>query len=250
MVVPVYNESHRFVRYAGPLVEFVLRQPSDSTLLFVDDGSTDHTCELIEDLRRSSPSAEHRVRTLRCPHRGKGAAVRAGLQAATTPVAGFCDLDLSTPLPEFERLIDRADAARALVIASRHVAAAHVTHDQSQMRQMLGRAFNTAARLTLVPGVVDTQCGAKVAQTELWRILLQFCIEDGFAWDVELIAVALRLGIPVQEVGVTWRHERGSTVRVARDGTEMLRALLRIRRRIRSEVRLNAISLAGTPAAE
>ena len=250
MVVPVYNESHRFVRFAEPLVEFMLTQPAGSQLLFVDDGSTDGTCELIDDLRASSPAVGRRVRSLRCPHRGKGGAVRAGLESARTPVAGFCDLDLSTSLPDFSRLIHRANARRALVIASRHVGASRVTRDQSQTRQVLGRAFNAAARLMLVPGVGDTQCGAKVAQTDVWRTLLAFCVEDGFAWDVELIAVAMGLGMPVQEVGVTWRHERGSTVRVARDGTDMLRALLRIRRRMRSELRLGTPRLAVRSVAE
>jgi dolichyl-phosphate beta-glucosyltransferase len=250
MVVPVYNESHRFVRFAPPLVEFTLDQPAGSQLLFVDDGSTDNTPDLIDELRSSSAAVNRRVRMLRCPHRGKGGAVRAGLQAATTPIAGFCDLDLSTSLPDFEQLIDRASSTGALVIASRHVAAARVTRDQGHLRQVLGRAFNAAARLTLVPGVADTQCGAKVARAELWRIMLQYCVEEGFAWDVELLAVAMRIGVPVQEVGVTWCHERGSTVRVARDGTEMLRALLRIRRRLRTQVRLGTTSLALSSVAE
>jgi hypothetical protein len=248
IVVPVYNESHRFVRFAEPLVEFTLDQPFGSRLVFVDDGSTDGTPDLIDALQRRSPIVASRVRSLRCPHRGKGGTVRAGLMNARTPLAGFCDLDLSTSLPDFNRLIDRAGKSPTLVIASRHVDAARVTRDQGQLRHVLGRAFNAAVRLTLVPGVVDTQCGAKVAQTALWQTMLQFCAEDGFAWDVELIAVAMRLGISVKEVGVTWRHEGGSTVRVARDGTDMLRALLRIRRRLRSGLRPVPTALTVAPA--
>jgi hypothetical protein len=235
IVVPVYNESHRFSHYAESLLAFTRRQPAGSELVFVDDGSTDGTPKLIDDLRRVSSDDAHRVRSLRCPHRGKGSALRTALLTASTPLAGFCDLDLSTSLPDFDHLIDVASADRTLAIASRHIATAHVTRDQGSLRHLLGRAFNAAVQLTLVPGIVDTQCGAKVARTDLWRTLLPYCLEDGFAWDVELIAVAMRLGVAVQEVGVTWSHERGSRIHVVRDGAGMLRALARIRRRMQTQ---------------
>jgi dolichyl-phosphate beta-glucosyltransferase len=240
MVVPVYNERHRFDRYAEPLAEFVRRQPPGSELVFVDDGSTDGTGDIVDTFERRCAVVGHRVHALHCPHRGKGAAVRAGLQTAASPVAGFCDLDLSVSLPSLARLIDAAREAETIAIASRHVAAARVSHHQGPVRQVLGRSFNTAVRLALVRGVVDTQCGAKVAQTRLWDAVLPRCQEDGFAWDVELLAVAIRMGIPVREIGVAWRHQGGSKVRVARDGADMLRALARIRRNVNAQFRSDA----------
>src|SRR5437899_1198097 len=83
----------------------------------------------------------------------------------------------------------------------------------------------------LVPGVSDTQCGAKAARHDVWRQLLADSCEDGFAWDVEVVALARQLGIDVREVPVDWRHDDRSRVRVARDGVAMLRAIPRIRSR-------------------
>ena len=100
------------------------------------------------------------------------------------------------------------------------------------MREFLGRAFNRAVQLLVAPGIVDTQCGAKVAQTDLWREILPRCREEGFAWDVEVVAVANSLDIPVLEIAIEWRHDEGSQVRVLRDGIAMLRALPRIRRNV------------------
>jgi 2-polyprenyl-3-methyl-5-hydroxy-6-metoxy-1,4-benzoquinol methylase len=74
---------------------------------------------------------------------------------------------------------------------------------------------------TVTPGVVDTQCGAKVAQRTVWDELLPFCRQAGFAWDAEVIAVALARGITVREVPIAWRHDDRSKVRVGRDGVRM-----------------------------
>jgi hypothetical protein len=59
------------------------------------------------------------ARVLRQPHTGKGGAVAAGLRALGTPLVGFCDLDLSTPLDDFERIAGVAVRAGGLAIGSR-----------------------------------------------------------------------------------------------------------------------------------
>ncbi|MDQ6796640.1 MAG: hypothetical protein M3011_01220, partial [Actinomycetota bacterium] len=105
---------------------------------------------------------------------------------------------------------------------------------ESPGREVLGKCFNRLVQLTLIPGVYDTQCGAKVASTAVWRRLLPHCHEDGFAWDVEAVAVARRLGLPVHEIGVRWSHDRRSSVRPWRDGMAMVRAVPRIRRGVRA----------------
>jgi dolichyl-phosphate beta-glucosyltransferase len=235
VVVPLYNEYERFERFAGELVEFVAGQPAGSKLIFVDDGSADGTAELVESLQREAHLPHDFVRLLRRPHRGKGAAVRAGLDDARTPVAGFCDLDLSTPLADFTRVIDAARDAPILAIASRGLATSRYIRRQSRVREFLGRSFNKMVQLAVLPGITDTQCGAKVSRTELWHAALAFCREDGFAWDVEILAIAATLDISVQEIAVDWRHEDESKVRLLRDGTAMLRALARIRRRLQQQ---------------
>ena len=231
LVVPLYNEAGRFPRFARELAAFVAEQPDDSELVFVDDGSEDDTATLVDAFLASPQPC--RVRLVRRPHRGKGAALQAGISTAATPVAGFCDLDLSTPLVDFAHIVAAARRAPIVAIGSRDLTASRVTRHEGAVREFLGRAYNRAVQLTLTPGIVDTQCGAKVARTELWRTILAHCREQGFAWDVEVIAVATSLRIPVQEIAIEWRHDEGSQVHVLRDGIAMLRALPRIRRNVR-----------------
>lgn len=240
LVVPVYNEAHRFDRFAPELGHFITTRGAGSELIFVDDGSTDDTAERAGRFVANNPDID--VRLIRRPHLGKGAAVCAGLGTAMTNVAAFCDLDLSTPLLELERIIDAATRAPILAIGSRGAATSRLVRRQHRAREVLGRAYNRAVQLTLVPGVVDTQCGAKAASTTIWHKIVPLCREQGFAWDVEAIAIARSLGIEVQEVGIEWAHQDGSKVNTLRDGSRMLRAIPRIRRNIGSILRTRSRS--------
>lgn len=226
LVVPMYNEAERFAEHAGELARFIERFPAGSELLLVDDGSSDGTAALAEDFLSAHPSVAGEV--LRRPHLGKGAAVRAGLEAAGADFAGFCDIDLSTPLHQLEGMLDAASAGRVLAIGSRDVAASRLVRPQGPVRENLGRAYNRLVQLTLAPGISDTQCGAKVASRKVWELVLPHSREAGFAWDVEIIAIAHRLGVNVREVAVDWSNDDRTRVRLVRDGAAMVAALPRI----------------------
>ncbi len=235
LVVPLFDEEERFPEFAPHLVEFVAGLPPGSELLFVDDGSRDATVARAEKL--AADNATGRVQVLRRPHEGKGAAVAAGLLAATGDDRGFCDLDLSTPLDQLEQILGAARRAPVLAVGSRDLAASHLVRAEGPVREALGRGYNRLLQVTVTPGVVDTQCGAKAAAAPVWEAILPHCREAGFAWDAEVIAIATRLGIGVQEVPVAWRHDDRSKVRVGRDGLAMVWAIPRIWRSARDAAR-------------
>lgn len=243
IVVPMFNEEDRFGEFASLLVEHVRGLPVGSELVFVDDGSSDATADLADALVAAEPGA----RVLRRPHQGKGAAIAAGLRELHTPYAAFCDIDLSTPLDQLDLVIAAAQRAPVLSIASRDLATSRLVRAESPVREALGRTYNRLLQATVTPGVVDTQCGAKAASAQVWVRVLAHTAERGFAWDAEAVAVALALGIPVQEVPVEWHHDDRSGVNVARDGMAMVRATPRIWWRARAARR---DQLAGRSGAE
>jgi dolichyl-phosphate beta-glucosyltransferase len=242
LVVPLYGEQERLKERGPELVALVARQPKGSELLLVDDGSPDRTLDVARDLVQRCPEVP--IRVLARPHQGKGATVRAGLLAASAPLVAFCDVDLSTPAWEVDRLLRRAEQQEGLVIGSRDVAGSTIVRAQQPHRELLGRAYNVLLRRTVVRNVRDTQCGAKAAPRDVWQWLLAHSVESGFAWDVEVIAVAQRLGVPVDEVAVEWSHDDRSTVQTGRHGLDLVLAVPRIARRVQRLPRAGAAAAA------
>jgi SAM-dependent methyltransferase len=232
LVVPVFEEERRISEFGPALLDFIEAQPPGSELVIVDDGSGDRTAALVEELLAGRPGAPARL--LRRPHEGKGGALAAGLAALATDVGAFCDLDLSTPLEELARIVDAATRADVLAIGSRDLAASTVVQRESRLRETLGRSYNRLLQATVTPGIVDTQCGAKAASMAVWQRLLPHTRQLGFAWDAEVVAVALGLGVVVREVPITWHHDGRSKVRVGRDGLAMVRETPRIWRSART----------------
>jgi dolichyl-phosphate beta-glucosyltransferase len=231
LVVPVYNEEVRLAESGPALASFVAGFGRGSELIVADDGSHDGTLDVASALTALAAPAV--VRVLALPHRGKGAAVQAGLTAATGVVSAFCDVDLATPLDDLERLVQLAPTGPIVAAASRDVVTTTMVRAESPERELLGKLYNRFIQLTLLPGIRDTQCGAKAAMTSVWRAILGHTSEQGFAWDVEALAVARRLGFAVWEVGVAWSHDDRSKVRPLRDGAAMVRAVPRIWRSAR-----------------
>ncbi|MBA3282751.1 MAG: glycosyltransferase [Acidimicrobiia bacterium] len=242
LVVPLFDEEERFPEFADLLLDFVSEHPPGSELIFVDDGSRDGTAALVERLVADHPGRP--VRFLRRPHEGKGAAVAAGLRASTADLRGFCDLDLSTPLDQLAGVLRAAQRVSALAIGSRDLAASRLLRGEHPVREALGRAYNHMLQMTITPGVVDTQCGAKVASGAIWEAVLPHCRESGYAWDAEVIAIAAALGIGVQEIPIDWRHDERSKVNVARDGLAMVWAIPRIWRSARTAAEVTQRSAA------
>ena len=196
VVLPCYNEARRLDMEA---VESFLRNSSDVTLLFVDDGSTDDTPLLLERIRQRAPA---QVCTLRLnANRGKAEAVRRGFVAALRrqpAIVGYWDADLSTPLEMIPRL---AEALRTrpnvqLAMGSR-VAMLGRQIRRNPWRHLAGRAFATAASMVLRLPVYDSQCGAKLIRvTPYTAELFSRPFQSRWIFDVELLArIATHTGL-------------------------------------------------------
>jgi len=164
--------------------------------------------------------------------RGKGAAVTAGFEALGTDVLAFADADGSTPGASLAAVLEPVVAGDAdLAVGSRRHPAAEVATHQTFARKHMGDAFAWLARRLLTVPLYDYQCGAKAITADGWASIREHLYEPGFAWDVELVAIAGALDLRVREVPIEWRDAPGSTVSPVRDGFRLARALFAARHR-------------------
>ena len=184
--------------------------------------------QIAETVRELAEAKGIMCHVLSRVHRGKGGAVSSGIAHAIGSLIGFCDVDLSVSLSDFEQVIAVARDTRSMAIASRGIPGTVVSIPESRLREFLGRLYNHAVRLTVVPGIADTQCGAKVAPREIWHEILGRSIEAGWAWDVEILSLVYRSGYLISEVPITWSHDPRSRIKLVKDGIDMLIAIPRI----------------------
>src|SRR5262249_24407904 len=140
------------------------------------------------------------------------------------------DADLSTPIAEVERLIEALGTPRrGLAIGSRATGDARVEGEQDRLRDLMGRIFNALVRLLTRLPYRDPQCGFKLMTRSELAPIFRKCRIDGFCYDVELLFLAMRRGVAIQEVAVNWRHVTGSKVGILSDPIKMLLDVVRVR---------------------
>jgi glycosyltransferase involved in cell wall biosynthesis len=233
IVIPAFNEEERL----GPTLERLRARlalwPGRTEIVVVDDGSRDGTAALVEAAMARIPNLSL-VR--QWPNRGKGAAVRRGMLAARGEVRVMWDADGSMPPEELPRLTGPIAAGRApIAIASRYAPGAR-TAPQPFYRVAWSRLCNLIVQRALVPGVRDTQCGYKAFTAAAARELFSSATIDGWAFDLEILALARRRGLGIEEIGVEWRDDGRSRVNPLVDMWKVIREAATIRRNLARDV--------------
>jgi glycosyltransferase involved in cell wall biosynthesis len=187
VVIPCFNEEKRLEprAFLGALTD-----NPELGFLFVNDGSTDATLALLNELARSAPQ---QIEVLDLDvNSGKAEAVRRGVLRAAERGArmiGYWDADLATPLryiPIFQRLLEHDNFM--LVLGSRVRMLGHEVR-RSAPRHYLGRGVATLAAFALGLPVYDTQCGAKLFRTTPAMLsAFERRFQLGWSFDIEILA--------------------------------------------------------------
>jgi len=212
IVIPAFNEERRLTGSLDAIREFLDTQPYRAEVLVVENASTDRTWEVAT----AAAEVDSRIRVLREPVRGKGAAVRRGMLAATGTFRFLCDADLSMPIEEVRNFLPPLLEDFDVAIGSREAAGA-VRYEEPGRRHLMGRVFNTLVRVALVPDIQDTQCGFKCFLDEAAEAIFSQVTRPGFGFDVEALVIANRFGFRVREIPVNWYFDADSRVRVIQD---------------------------------
>jgi dolichyl-phosphate beta-glucosyltransferase len=224
IVIPAYNEERRLPRTLAALRDYQEHCECALEVLVVDDGSTDGTAALVQ--REAGTMAGLHI--LARPHQGKGAAVRAGMLAATQPLVMLCDADLSMPVEQLDRFRTALELGAQVAVGSRELPESH-RYREPALRHLMGRVFNLLVRLLVVQGLNDTQCGFKGFQRDVAYRLFSLQRMRGFSFDAEILFLARRYRLRVEEVPIDWHFDADSRVRPGVDTVRMTIDLLHIR---------------------
>jgi dolichyl-phosphate beta-glucosyltransferase len=231
VIIPAYNEQERIADSLYKVKEYLSAQPYRSEIIVVDDGSADLTTEVVKTIDiygkeiHEQPPGElmENIKNV-----GKGFSIARGLLKARGEIVLFTDADMSTPIEEIEKLLPHFDTGNAIVIGSRKAADA-IVEKKPVLRRIMSKTLNLFVQMLTVPGIKDTQCGFKAYRRETAHRLAILQRVYGFAFDMEHLYIARRLGLQIKEVGVRWIHCEGSKVHPIRDSYRMFRDMVKIR---------------------
>jgi hypothetical protein len=227
IVVPAFNEAHRLAdgmrRFDAAVADGAV-DVMRTEVLVIDDGSTDETASTARALLSHLP--HHRVVSLPA-NQGKGAAVRTGVSLARGACTAYMDADMAIDPRAVPRLLSALETTE-VAIGSRALADSMVDGTYA-VRAVMGRLFNRMVTTGTGLDLHDTQCGFKAFRTPAARLLFHLVRIDRFAFDVEVLARAQRLGLQVTEIPVHWKHVPGSSIHPLHDSLTMLSDVYRSR---------------------
>lgn len=218
IIVPCYNEANRL---AVDVYLSFLKENPDMDICFVNDGSTDDTWRVLENMQSLFPDRILAVN--KKPNQGKAEAVRSGIiqvsEKNTYEWVGFMDADLATPLPEVYRLARVLETEKnAVVVMGSRIKRMGVKVSRKPLRHYMGRIFATVVGLLFRLNAYDTQCGAKIFTTSVAREIFARPFHSPWLFDVELL-LRIRQGhadynVVVKEIPLDrWEEKGGSKIR-------------------------------------
>lgn len=226
--VPMYNESSIIAQTAVALQKYMSERYSDDyEIIFADDGSTDGSARIVEDLKLPC------VRVVGYEkNQGKGAAVRHAVLSSVGDTVIFTDADLAYGLDLIEPSVKiLEEGEHELLVASR---AKHKDGylGYTPIRKLASKTYLKVLNLFGGIKVSDAQCGFKGFEGEWGRRIFSYCRTNNFAFDLEVILIAQRLGLKIYEMPAKIINHRESKVNVLKDSVRMLKEIAKIRKNI------------------
>lgn len=230
IIIPLYNEKKRLSSAFAEILRFhELNLFSQTEYIFVNDGSTDRSVDLINQFISAHPEIKTRLISY-SPNAGKGRAVKTGMLTATGDYLLMADTDMSTPLSDIKKFIPALESGAKIIIGSRKSADSNLTKKQSWPRRQIGNFYGFISQwITGLWQIKDFGCGFKLFEKEAAKRIFEKVRTPGWVFDVEVLLLAKKMKYPIRQIGVTWHNDEDSRVRLNFRSLQMLVDLIRIR---------------------
>ena len=229
LILPAFNEAKTIVNTVREAHGYFQARQLTSQIIVSADGD-DGTREKARELASEVPG----ILVIGSAQRsGKGRGIRLGVKEATGTIIGFADADNKVPIDEFDRFLPLLRGSANFVIGTRARGKATIEKPQPLYRQLGGRAFYFVMQSLIgLPGVADTQCGFKFFRRDLAKAVFAIQEIDGYMFDVEIIALALRMGAKMEQIPIRWRDDADSRLDLVSGNIRNMKDIFRIRRRL------------------
>lgn len=212
VIVPAYNEERRLSKTLKEIDKYLGKQTYEYEIIVVNDGSKDGTAAIVRSLMpkiRNLQLSDNKI------NHGKGWVVRQGMLDAQGKYRLFMDADNSTSIKQVEKMWPYFKEGYDIIIGSRDIKGAVIPVPQPWYRIMLGNVFNLIVQtISGLWGIWDTQCGFKYFSEKAVDDIFSKCLIDRWAFDVEILVIAKKLGYKIKEVPIVWINDPESKVKL------------------------------------
>ncbi|HEY4498150.1 MAG TPA: dolichyl-phosphate beta-glucosyltransferase [Candidatus Paceibacterota bacterium] len=208
VIIPARDEAQRLPLTLIDIDRHLSRADFSYEIIVADNASTDATPEIVERFAELIPN----LKLLKVEAVGKGGAVKAAMLEVQGEYRLFTDADNSTSIDQFEKMKVYLDQGYDVVIGSRAIRGAKLSPPQGIVKRVMGKMGNLFIQIVVLPGFWDTQCGFKVFSEAAVAKIFPLQRINGWGFDIELLALAKRLGFRIKEIPVTWVNDPHSKV--------------------------------------
>ncbi len=224
VVVPVYNEERVLAQSIATLRQFLEGNLAHRwRIVIADNASTDKTWEIAQALSRKHPD----VISIHLQEKGRGRALRQAWLESNADIVSYMDVDLSTDLGAFPKLIRAIEEGCDIAIGSRLTPGSSVK--RSFKRELTSRIYNLLIKAMFRTKFSDAQCGFKVLSIKAARELIPLIRDQKWFFDTELLLFAEKKGYRIKDIPVAWVERPDSRVSIPRTAFDDVKGLLRMR---------------------
>ncbi|MEK7616911.1 MAG: dolichyl-phosphate beta-glucosyltransferase [Patescibacteria group bacterium] len=223
IVIPLYNEERR-VSNLSKIYKYFDRTNLKYEVILINDGSKDKTLRKLNEI---SKNFKFNLISY-SQNRGKGYAIRVGMIKARGQYRLFTDIDLSTPIEEFNKFLPNLKEYD-IIIGSRKKRGSKLIIRQPKLREKLGKGFTKLSQLCLGLNLTDFTCGYKCFSKEATKKIFSKQRINRWGFDTEILFIGKKKGLSIKEIPVIWKNDPETKVKLPLDIITSFLDLLKIR---------------------
>lgn len=226
IIIPCYNEGEKLINSINKIKNFLEKHSNISNyeIITVNDGSKDSKTNNIFNSTKINNVKFISYKE----NKGKGYAIKKGIEKANNNIIIFMDADLSTDITAIDTVISNIKE-NDIVIGSRHHKDTKITTYQPKLRQLMGYICIFTVKILTHIKVKDTQCGFKAFKKDIAKQIIEKQRINGWAFDVEYLYIAKLKNFSVCEIPIIWHDDSDSTVSPIKSSIAFFKELINIR---------------------